>query len=350
MELLKRHRGAAYALLSLAAPACVPDLDTDESTITAPRVIAISAQPAEARPGQSVSYTALLVDQNGVRSEGTLAWYYCEAQKPLAELGPIDRVCLSPSSGKLSSIGRGFEVSGKLPARACALFGPNLPPPEDGQEPGRPVDPDQTGGYNQPVMLGFNTGSGDSIVLYEQRIQCDLAGVRPQLAAEYRQRYHPNQNPAITRLRVTRESGESVELRSEEVLEVAPGEALQLEARWEECPESDSCGDGVCGPDESRMSCSEDCAEAAGCSGAERYLWFDNQNRTLEVRRESIRVAWYGTAGTYEDESTGVDEDDATAHSKNRWTAPDGGSINLWMVIRDARGGVGSFQVGINPR
>jgi hypothetical protein len=332
------------------ASGCVPDLDTDESTITSPRVIAVSAEPAEAKPGAQVSYTALLVDQNGVRSEATLAWFYCEAQKPLAELGPINRTCLSPSSGSLSSIGRGFEVSGKVPSQACALFGPNPPRPMEGQEPGRPVDPDQTGGYNQPVMLGFNTGGGDSVVLYEQRITCDLAGVRPQLAIEFSQRYHANQNPAVRVLRVMRANGESVLLRAEETLEVGAGEALQLEARWEECPESDSCGDGVCGPDETRLSCADDCAQAAGCSGAERYLWFNNESRTLEVRRESMRVAWYATGGIYEDERTGVDEDDTSTRSQNRWTAPDSGNATLWLVIRDARGGVGSAQFGFNVR
>jgi hypothetical protein len=337
----------SFVLLALA---CVPDLDSDESTISEPRVLAVSAQPAEARPGESVSYTALLVDQNGVRSEGTLAWYYCEAQKPLAELGPINRVCLSSDGGKLSSIGRGFEVSGKLPTQACALFGPNLPPAEEGQEPGRPVDPDQTGGFNQPVMLGFNTGSGDSIVLYEQRILCDLAGVRPQLAAEFRQRYHPNQNPAINGLRITRANGESVLLGPAVELEVDAGEALGLEARWDTCPQSDRCGDGVCGPDESRMSCSEDCAQALGCSGAERYLWFNGQNRALEVRRESVRIAWYATAGSYADERTGVDETEQSARSQNRWTAPDGGDATLWLVMRDARGGVGTFQVAVKAR
>ena len=43
--------------------ACVPDLDVDESIIDAPRVLAIQAEPAEAKPNEAVAYRALLVDR-----------------------------------------------------------------------------------------------------------------------------------------------------------------------------------------------------------------------------------------------------------------------------------------------
>jgi hypothetical protein len=125
---------------------------------------------------------------------------------------------------------------------------------------------------------------------------------------------------------------------------------LTFEARWDECPESDTCGDGVCGPEESRLSCSADCAEPVGCRGAERYVWFNQQSRSLETRRESVRVAWYATAGSYEHERTGVEEDDPRPRSRNVWTAPLAGQATLWLVIRDARGGVGTFQVSVHLR
>src|SRR5690606_33193541 len=136
---------------------------------------------------------------------------------------------------------------------------------------------------------------------------------------------------------VMRANGESVLLRADESLDVTAGEGLLLEARWDDCPLIDTCGDGVCGPDESRMTCGADCATAQGCSGAERYLWFDGQSRELEVRREGMRVAWYATGGSYETERTGVDEEKQSTRSRNRWIAPGAGSAMLWLVIRDAR-------------
>jgi hypothetical protein len=335
----------------LSIVACVPDLDTDESRVDAPRVLAVVAEPAESRPGTEVIYTALLADGSGQRDEGILAWFYCLAQKPLAQLGPVDPQCFDRSAGKLSRIGGGLEVRGSVPTNACALFGPNIPAPEEGEEPGRPVDPDDTGGYKQPVVVGFNAGEGDQLVLYEQRISCDLAGVSAQIAAEYRLRYHANQNPGLRDVLVDRADGDRVRLRPGDLLEVERNEQVALTARWEECPEEDVCGDGVCGPDEDRASCADDCAAPAGCAGQERYLWFDNQARALKVRRESLSLAWYNTGGMYTDERTGADEEDFSLQGKNHWTAPDtAGELSLWIVARDARGGVGTLQLGVRVR
>ena len=149
MDLLKSSWPVPLSLLALA---CVPDLDSDESTITEPRVIAIQADPAEAAPNTQVRYRALYVDQNGLRNDGELDWFFCTAPKPLAELGPISRACLGGDPEQLHRIGDGLETSGTLPAQACSLFGPNPPPPVGDEPPGRPVDPDQTGGFQLPVM------------------------------------------------------------------------------------------------------------------------------------------------------------------------------------------------------
>ncbi|HEX6239405.1 MAG TPA: hypothetical protein VFZ61_00875 [Polyangiales bacterium] len=345
------HRTSLAVSFMLSLVACVPDLDTDEARVDAPRVLAVVAEPAESRPGAKVTYTALMADASGDRDQGVLAWFYCLAQKPLAQLGPVDPQCFDRGAGKLNRIGSGFEVEGSVPGNACALFGPNIPAPEEGEEPGRPVDPDDTGGYKQPVVLGFNAGEGDQLVLYEQRISCDLAGVSADTAAEYRLRYHANQNPALRDVLAERADGERVRLGAGGVLDVDRNEQVALTARWEECPESDVCGDGVCGPDEDRVDCADDCATPIGCAGQERYLWFDNQKRELKVRRESLSLAWYNTGGSYTDERTGADEDDTSLSSTNRWTAPDeGGDLSLWVVVRDARGGVGTLQLGVHVR
>lgn len=351
-RLVRSCTGVWLTLSALSATGgCVPDLDTDESSVKAPRILAVVAEPAEARAGANVRYSALLVDQNGPREQGVLAWFYCLAQKPLAELGPVDPECLQPGSKQLTAIGRGPTVQGAIPAKTCALFGPNIPQPEEGQEPGRPVDPDETGGFKQPVMLGLNAGQGDQLVLFEQRISCDLPGASAQDSAEYRLRYHVNENPRIRDLLVERADGSEQRLAAGEQLEVQRGEELGLLVRWPACPESDTCGDAICGPDESRQSCAEDCATPTACRGQERYLWFDTVTRKLVVRRENMRLAWYATGGTYREERTGQEEQELSNLSRNHWQAPDrAGNATLWVVARDARGGVGTFELPVKVR
>lgn len=340
--LIHRYGHGAVALLVLAG-ACVPDLDTDESTVTKPRVLAVLAEPAEALPNRPVRYRALVADSSGARPDLAPLWFQCLAQKPLAELGPVSSDCLYVERGKLKAVGEGASVEATLPANACALFGPNPPQPMGNEPPGRPVDADETGGYKFPIVVGLNSGSAVDATLYEQRIQCGLAGVAPELSLDYALRYHVNSNPSVRELRVVHPGGSALTLAEGQPLEVALGERVEIEVAWPECPLSDQCGDGVCGPDESRLTCAGDCEPLKGCGGAERYLQFDRERVELVARRESMRLAWYATAGTFGDERTGVDADDATSLSKNTWTAPaQATSGTLWIVLRDARGGVGS--------
>jgi hypothetical protein len=122
------HKSLLLAL-ALSALSCVPDVDTDESIVTTPRVLAIEAEPAEAAPNRPVRYRALVADASGVRTDLPLSWFHCLAQKPLAELGPINIDCLYAERGKLAPLGAGQEIEATLPANACALFGPNPPMP-----------------------------------------------------------------------------------------------------------------------------------------------------------------------------------------------------------------------------
>ena len=65
----------------------------------------------------------------------------------------------------------------------------------------------------------------------------------------------------------------------------------------------------------------------------------DVASQRVAERRESIRVAWLGTAGEFEVDHTGRDESDPTTWSRNRWTVQAGRHF-IWVVVRDARGGV----------
>ena len=232
-------------------------------------------------------------------------------------------------------LGTGNSVKGAVPSNACSLFGPQLP------ETGRPVDPDLTGGFYQPLRLLLPM-EGDFYALGQTRLVCSLSGVTQAQSREFVQRDRRNYNPELSRV-VAHGAAGSTDLASSEALTVAPGEQLSLEAEWALCDLDDVCGDGLCGIDETRESCPEECTAPLppGCAGAERYVAFDPESRAIVSRREAITISWYSNAGRYANERTGAAEDDTTNQSSNAWTAPGNGTAALWVVIRDSRGGVG---------
>lgn len=328
------------AVLGLAVAACVPDVDTDESQLGAPRLLAVRAEPAEAAPGETVRFVALYADAGGGIDEAPIDWAYCTARKPLAELGPVSRACLEPSGDAILPIGLGIDVSGAVPRDACRLFGPEPPAAEAGQPAGRPVDADATGGYSQPVRMLVPRGEESAVSLFEARLACGLFGATQAESVEFTQRYRRNVAPRIDSLELVHEDGRTIELLPADIVDVAPGEAVTLRVTWPACAESDTCGDGLCGVDETRVSCAEDCTTPASCPGAERFLRFDALTRQLVIDRESIRVAWYTSGGTLASERTGVGTDDRAHESENTLLAPEAESdLTLVIVLRDARGG-----------
>jgi hypothetical protein len=74
--------------------------------------------------------------------------------------------------------------------------------------------------------------------------------------------------------------------------------------------------------------------------------------REVVARRESIRVSWFATDGVFEHDRSGRAEEEAAINSSdNTWTAPmKRGTVHLWLVLRDNRGGVAyqSYQLEVN--
>jgi hypothetical protein len=63
--------------------------------------------------------------------------------------------------------------------------------------------------------------------------------------------------------------------------------------------------------------------------------------QTVTMQRESMQVAWYSTDGALDTEATGRSSSDMATISDNGWVAPGTpGSVLLWVVLRDSRGGV----------
>jgi hypothetical protein len=334
-----RTRHAALTVL-LALVACKPGLDETVSLVTDARVLAVQAIPAEGPPSGPVAFTALVVDPNGTISTPAITWDFCTDRNPLANLGPVNPVCLEPDNPDLVSIGAGPQVSATIPDIACRQFGPDVPQVKGNDTPGRPVDPDPTGGYYQPVSLFVSLPSGLANALYGTRIACGLAEGSSDQANDFLGRYHVNVNPAVASL-----SANGAALLPDDghaVNPIAAGQKVTLEVAWASCPQSDVCGDGVCGADESILSCPADCTTPQGCAGAERYVAFDLPSQSLVDAREGMHVSWFATGGSFDLDRTGRDGSDATTTSDDGWTAPPAGqAVHVWVVLRDDRGGVG---------
>lgn len=331
----------SLGLVVLAVAGCTPDLEDRAFLVDGPRLLAIASTPAEAEPPAAVTLRALYVDENGERDQGDLEWAFCVARRTLTDRGTVSPSCLSPGGEGLVSIGEGTSAQGMLPMDACRLFGPDRPLPADGEPAGRPVDPDPSGGYYQPIRL-LVRGGGDGYSIGATRLSCGTSGANAEIAAEYGARHRINENPAITSLSIVRDG--RVEPITKDT-KVAAGAEVTLRASFPACPTAPACGDGVCGIDEDATACEQDCKAPKGCAGAEQYVVFDPESRTLATRRESIRISWFATGGKLQDDVVGRAADESANEIDNLWVAPTGrGPTRLWLVIRDDRGGIGWVQ------
>jgi hypothetical protein len=350
MVSLRRCGVSAFVTAVLLAVSCKPNLDETVSIVSSPLILAVSGTPAEAAPKDSVSYTALVVDGSGRVDGARIDWAFCDARKPLAELGPVNTVCLNAAGTSFLPIGDGLAVQGTIPDSACNQFGPDVPMVQQGQTPGRPVDPDPTGGYYQPVRLLTVADGSELITLEGTRLSCGLAGASPDLLASYKARYRPNANPKIGALEVV--GGQHFQEDDHGASNpVARGTKLTLRVTWADCPTVDKCGDGICGPDETATECAADCMNPVACTGAERYVFANIASQTIVVQREAMTVAWFATGGAFDNDRTGRDTTDLTASSDNGWKTPEtAGVVHMWIVLRDDRGGVTWSEYALDVR
>jgi hypothetical protein len=312
-------RRALPAVLALAA-ACEPSLDQRTFSVTSARVLAVRSDPAEALPGATVALSSLYVDESGAIAPGAASfdWAFCEDRNPLANLEPVSPACSERTGGTFIELGRAASASAPLPTTACRLFGPDVPSAQPNQPPGRPVDADTTGGYYQPVRLA----AGDQIAVGLVRITCGVPGATPEQTADLTKYDHSNTNPELDAVSTQEKAGvpgAPLVLEAAGANPVARSQRLELRASWAGCDPL-----------------------ATGCTGSEGYAFLDPQSHTVTRAREQMRVSWFSTGGTFDDDRTGRDATDPTLYTDNGWTAPaTAGQVYVWVVLRDDRGGVG---------
>lgn len=310
---------------------CASTLGDPTPYVTEGRVLAVQLDPAEAEEGEPFTLRALYADETGALPDADVSWAFCTARKPLSEAGPVASSCLDADSDDLGAIASGLEVTATVPDDACSLFGPNPPPADEGGVAGRPVDPDVSGGFYQPIV-GFDAAVP---TLAAARVRCGIANVSQDDYVRWNLAYHDNANPEVSAFTV---DGEAIE----ENTTVAPGAQVALSAGWPECPVTSACGDAVCSGDETVETCAEDCETPSGCGGAETYALWDAEAKTLSTVRETLSVSWFATGGAFAEARGGRSAEDEQSDVATTWTAPaDAGEAWLGVVLRDDRGGVG---------
>ncbi|NVB78613.1 MAG: hypothetical protein HOV81_09485 [Kofleriaceae bacterium] len=261
---------------------CGDELDQRLSIIDEPRVLAVIAEPAEAKPGAQVMFHAIAASPDGPLAT-VPHWAFCTAPKSPTEDNVVSDDCVRGSA--LADLGTADVVTGTLPSDGCLRFGPDTPPGGF-----RPRAADGTGGYYQPVRADV-----DALVAFGlARITCKLPTAPGDVAHDYDVRYVANANPILDPIAIDRVSANS---------------DVTLAASWP-------------------------------ADAVETYLYFDPDSQTLVTRREAMRVSWFATAGSFAVDATAVGEDDTATTASTTWHTPGPGTVHLWFVLRDSRGGI----------
>ncbi len=330
--------------------ACNPEFANRFSAVDAPRVLAVQSSPAEAAPGDDVAYRLLVVGADGTIDHPSVDWSYCTQAKPISELNDVAMECFGDGD-QVMPFGTGAMTDGTMPKVACRQFGPDIPMTAAGQPPGRPTDPDSSGGFYQPVIVAIRAEGQSISTLAETRITCGLANGAGDLA-QYRQFSKVNENPEISQVSaVSLHDAVLSDGATQGPLSVPRGQKVTFRTTWPTCPTDPVCGDGMCTSGETATDCPDDCTTPIGCKGAEAYAYVDPATAVLVPRHESMRVSWFATQGEFTDDHTGrVEEEFAINTSDDEWQAPSQpGLVFMWVVLRDARGGIDwqSFQLQV---
>jgi hypothetical protein len=194
-----------------------------------------------------------------------------------------------------------------------------------GQPPTRPADPDTTGGFYQPVRATWNDAGLVAFAL--ERVTCNLANAPTAIATQYAMNYLPNNNPVLADLLFDPAGPAAAPLYT--AGQTAPAGAATIAANQQVTLQADFSADS-----------------------AETFLVWNVVTLTLDMQRESLRVSWFATGGSFDHDVTGRSQTDLQTFTQNVWHAPETpGPVYLWTVLRDDRGGIdfASAEIDVTP-
>jgi hypothetical protein len=281
--------------VTIASLACTSEIDRSVALVAAPRVLAVRAEPPESAPGAAVTYTALAATPWGSLAGPDIAWSFCSAPPALSDDSPVGGDCVAVPGDPIAT---GSTVTLTTPAAACRSFGPQGPPKLAGQPPSGPVSPDATGGYYQPLRLGWQT----SVTVAFERLTCNPTGVSLDLAQAYRASRVANRNPRLLPIAA------DLDGTPMDPAAVPAGATMHFTAAW-------------------------------SAESAESYVTIDIDQSALAWRKERLWLAWFASGGALDRDVSQPPGEQAIADS--RWRAPStAGTYSLWTVLHDDRGGV----------
>jgi hypothetical protein len=293
--------------IGAALATCKPDVGQPAYLVTDYALLAVRAEPAEVKPGATVTYSFLLASPNGTVQDTEAMWNVCLIPKPPSESNAVSSACSGfPDAGAVT-VASTFTTP--VPSKVCQLFGPIAPPVMADKPPVRPRDPDSTGGYYLPVQVqvpGLATGMLSGFAF--ERIMCSLANAPSNVIAEYNKQYQANNDPVIDHADLVDASLGRLPLDFGP-LSVAAGSSFTIEA-------------------------------AFAADSAEIFPIFDRASESLVDQQESLSMSWFVTGGTLEHDRTGIAAGKVATTTSNLWKSPtQPGEVYLWLVLRDSRGG-----------
>jgi len=269
---------------------CSDALDQRLAIVDRDRVLAITSEPPEVTPGNAAVLTALVGSPTGTLGEAP-AWSLCTAPKPPTEDNAVADGCLAD---QVTPLGTSPTLTATIPVDACRTYGPDVT-----STGFRPRDPDPTGGYYQPIRAAVPS---IDLAFGFTRITCDLANAPGDVAQQYLETYVANANPTLDAPVVASS--------------VATDSDVTLSIGWP-------------------------------ADAVESYIYFDPDTETLITRRESIRLSWFATAGSLAVDASAVDDDTSTSVSTTWHTPSQPGTVFLWFVLRDSRGGIATASASV---
>ena len=259
----------------VAAGGCSKEDLSDASFVSGLRVLGVEAQPPEAKPGDTVMLTAWAVDPKSAAVD--VSWSACL----LPSNGVANPGCTDGTGNGLVGLGSGLVLSAVVPDVDAATVGA----------------PDATDGVYLPIVVHASAPGEDPIdAVYRLRVRL-AARVPPgcTLDPPWPLGCQPNQNPVLTGIDPLTDSDAPIPTHK--------GAVWALLATYTQ-------------------------------DSSEEYEIPNSPNPDVFER---LTTQWFATAGSFPDAPVG-----GTGVQKltiDRALPPAGGTIDLWVVGHDERGG-----------
>jgi hypothetical protein len=159
-----------------------------------------------------------------------------------------------------------------------------------------------------------------------ERITCPLTNAPTDVAGQFLSTYLPNNNPVLADLLFDPATAATPLYTAGQT---APAGAATIAGNQQVTLQADFSADS-----------------------AETFLVWNVVTLTLDMQRESLRVSWFATGGSFDHDVTGRSQTDLQTFTQNVWHAPETpGPVYLWTVLRDDRGGIdfASAEIDVTP-